>query len=119
LLLCLPFGCAEDTIIPGDEKFIRISDPRPIGLPTPVLSIGFGIETGFAALSWRPVPGAASYRLANDLFPDFGAPLDVFTGSGLYFELGYANQYLVRYYYRVRAENADAVSDWSNAVAFP
>jgi hypothetical protein len=116
LLLALATGCTQDFTgsAPTGEGPIN-TDPRPIGLETPALTIGVGIETGELYLHWTSIPGASQYTLESDYDSLFFVPMQVLRGPTLSIHvepdpMGFDQ------YFRVRAETEYLRSTWSNVI---
>jgi hypothetical protein len=83
-------------------------------IPTaPVLNaISNGDGDGNYTISWSLSAGASTYTLEEDDNLDFSSPTTVYSGSSTSDEI--SGRDLGTYYYRVRASNVFADSDWSN-----
>ncbi|MGA1839266.1 MAG: hypothetical protein ACMUIU_01465 [bacterium] len=64
-------------------------------------------------ISWSSVNGATRYILQESADPLFSGSLTIFTGSEIYFRVKRRITNDV-FYYRVRAENEERISPWSN-----
>ncbi len=112
-------GCQENRNTSLEPSFPSLPDPRPTGLPAPKLSLGVGIESGDYTLHWTPTPKVESYTVEADQAGDFRAPLVVYSGPETIYYLGFPSDYILSFFYRVRAERSDSISGWSDPVVFP
>lgn len=83
---------------------VKPPDP-PASITVPVTSI-----TGNYTVSWASSPYADEYELEEDTDPLFSAPVNIYTGPNLSFNLSGKTQ--GTYYYRVRAGSIIGFSDW-------
>jgi hypothetical protein len=118
-LIILFLGCAHDNSSSPGPLFPPPTDSRPIGLSTPKLSVAVGIESGDCSLSWSEIPKATSYTLESDRFENFLTASVTYAGPAIGYYLGYASDHSFTSFYRVRAENHDSISSWSNLISFP
>ena len=66
---------------------------------------------GSYMVEWGSIQNATQYTLQEDDNPNFTSPKLVYQGSATHKDV--SGQSAGYYYYRVRAENAQAISDWS------
>jgi hypothetical protein len=69
---------------------------------------------GSFTVSWSSSEGATTYTLEEDTNVDFSSSTTVYSGASTSKDI--SGRDLGTYYYRVRASNAYASSDWSNVV---
>ena len=119
LFLFLGLGCSKEAYGPTSTTSPLIVDTRTVGLDTPDLKLGIGIETGDATIHWGSIAGATQYTIERDMVPTFPGPSRFYTGPEISYWLGYGSEYPWTFYCRVRAENPEHISNWSNAVWFP
>ena len=85
----------------------------PPALAVPTLSI-IGKTRSSISLTWQAVPLATGYTLERATNPAFSSPTDVTTSGTSITVSGLASG--KTYWFRIRATNAAAASDWSAAV---
>ncbi|MDO8640891.1 MAG: hypothetical protein Q7R33_05055 [Nitrosarchaeum sp.] len=80
-------------------------------LPPPNLTVVRDLIYGDVDASWDSVAGATQYVLQRDTNASFTSPIDIYTGAAISFIDTVSS--LGTYYYRVKAQNLPAESDWS------
>jgi len=68
----------------------------------------------FYTVSWAAVNGASAYILEEATEAAFASPTEVYAGNGLSWTVPDPGKTPATYYYRVRAADGSAASDWSN-----
>ncbi len=126
----LPVGTAytQSPFTPGDTNsvhatedladsttYLPLVERSPIIPNPPVLNpISNTDGDGNYTVSWSSSEGATTYTLEEDDNVGFSSPTTVYSGSST--SKNISGRDVGTYYYRVRASNAYASSDWSNVV---
>jgi uncharacterized delta-60 repeat protein len=89
---------------------------HPLVPTAPVLdAISNADGDGSYSVSWSSSAGATTYTLEEDDNVGFSSPTSVYSGSSTSKDI--SGRDVGSYYYRVRASNTSASSDWSNVVS--
>lgn len=102
----------------SDIWFFTTKEPTPIPIPEQV-SPSNGAKNQSAeglALGWKPVPDAISYTVEYDTELNMGTAIDA-TEIGISHAIT-SLDYKTVYYWRVKVETKDGVSDWSEIWSF-
>ena len=106
-----PESPPADADTPEYGRFLKC-DLHP--LSAPVLSVEGPDAGGAFTLGWSDGEAGLQFILEEATEPDFGDAVEIWRGSRTSYTI--LSRAPGTYYYRVRAENAEESSDWSNEV---